>query len=148
MLGGVFPLATDQMFRAMTYPGASSFLGGVVSRFSVPTAAKTDAWIGSPSHYCPLGLSLLRAKDPSEKQVRQCMYSKCSYCVEEAQISYADVDCLGNGLKASNLANAQHIKPQIVASDRSKASFRTDQNRHVPEPAEFHARPTEPKITP
>ncbi|KAA6407563.1 MAG: MFS general substrate transporter [Lasallia pustulata] len=29
MLGGVFPLVTDQMFRAMTYPGASSFLGGV-----------------------------------------------------------------------------------------------------------------------
>ena len=30
MLGGVFPLVTDQIFGAMTYPGASSFLGGVV----------------------------------------------------------------------------------------------------------------------
>lgn len=29
MLGGVFPLVTDQMFRAMTFTGASAFLGGV-----------------------------------------------------------------------------------------------------------------------
>lgn len=28
MLGGIFPLLTDQMFNAMTYQGASSFLGG------------------------------------------------------------------------------------------------------------------------
>ena len=28
MLGGVFPLITDQMFTAMTFQGASSFLGG------------------------------------------------------------------------------------------------------------------------
>ncbi|TKA77549.1 hypothetical protein B0A49_02776 [Cryomyces minteri] len=29
MLGGVFPLITNQMFRTMTFGGASSFLGGV-----------------------------------------------------------------------------------------------------------------------
>ncbi|KAL8828725.1 MAG: hypothetical protein Q9170_006475 [Blastenia crenularia] len=29
MLGGIFPLITNQMFTAMTYQGASSFLGGV-----------------------------------------------------------------------------------------------------------------------
>ncbi|KAI4097563.1 MAG: hypothetical protein LQ344_000296 [Seirophora lacunosa] len=29
MLGGVFPLIANQMFRAMTYQGASSFLGGI-----------------------------------------------------------------------------------------------------------------------
>lgn len=29
MLGGIFPLITDQMFKAMTFQGAGSFLGGV-----------------------------------------------------------------------------------------------------------------------
>lgn len=29
MLGGVFPLVTQQMFHAMTFQGAGSFLGGV-----------------------------------------------------------------------------------------------------------------------
>lgn len=31
MLGGVFPLITTAMFNSMTYAGACSFLGGVVS---------------------------------------------------------------------------------------------------------------------
>jgi len=31
MLGGIFPLITEPMFRRMTIAGASSFLGGVVS---------------------------------------------------------------------------------------------------------------------
>ena len=31
MLGGIFPLVTIPMFRRMTFAGASSFLGGVVS---------------------------------------------------------------------------------------------------------------------
>ena len=34
-------------------------------------------------------------------------------------------------------------KAQVVASDRSKASVGTDQNRHVPELADSQARPTE-----
>lgn len=33
VLGGVFPLATDAMFRKMTNAGALSFLGGAVSEF-------------------------------------------------------------------------------------------------------------------
>lgn len=31
MLGGIFPLIAEPMFRRMTIAGASSFLGGVVS---------------------------------------------------------------------------------------------------------------------
>jgi len=34
MLGGIFPLITAPMFRRMTFEGASSFLGGVVSCFA------------------------------------------------------------------------------------------------------------------
>jgi hypothetical protein len=35
MLGGVFPLVTDAMFRQMTFAGASSFLGGVGALLTV-----------------------------------------------------------------------------------------------------------------
>ena len=35
MLGGVFPLIATAMFNRLTYPGASSFLGGVVSHSSL-----------------------------------------------------------------------------------------------------------------
>lgn len=34
MLAGVFPLIADAMFERMTFQGASSFLGGVVSDHS------------------------------------------------------------------------------------------------------------------
>ena len=33
LIGAVFPLFADNMFEKMTFPGASSFLGGIVSAF-------------------------------------------------------------------------------------------------------------------
>lgn len=83
MLGGVFPLVTEQMFRAMTYPGASSFLGGVVSNSEDFLQQIMTCELGGAAHCCTLGLGRLRTKDPSQKQIRQCMYHNCSYYVEE-----------------------------------------------------------------
>ena len=61
MLGGVFPLVTGAMFHRMTFAGASSFLGGVVS-YPIPATFCTDSTSsGCPSNHCSLGVGVLWA---------------------------------------------------------------------------------------
>lgn len=36
MLGGVFPLVTQVMFKNLGYPAASSLLGGIVGCYETP----------------------------------------------------------------------------------------------------------------
>ena len=70
MLGGVFPLITDRMFIVMTFPGASSFLGGVVNTWKnrfyngVPWLIVT---IGSSPYHSTVGTCILWSKDQSEE---------------------------------------------------------------------------------
>lgn len=68
MLGGVFPLLTHAMFTRMTFAGASSFLGGVVSQHDHDYLDEIPLKkIGYNSYHCPLGAGLLWPQNSSEK---------------------------------------------------------------------------------
>ncbi len=73
MLGGIFPLVTTALFERLTYPGASSLLGGVV-RLS-PFGA-IDAWadymLGGVTHHSAVGSGILGSSHPVPKQIRKC----------------------------------------------------------------------------
>ena len=54
MLGGIFPLIARAMFTRMTFAGAASFLGGIVSMFPVLLATYTvKAYVGYRVHFLP-----------------------------------------------------------------------------------------------
>lgn len=109
MLGGVFPLVTVQMFKAMTFPGASSFLGGVVSILKGCLWRRLTFNLGSVAYRCTLGSGFLWTKDPSQKQIRQCTYFVWPHRLDCSKALIADSKYLGIGMNARCLVQGAFL---------------------------------------